>query len=166
VDDLPEGLGQFEVEELSFAVDDGYTIVPLEESVELDEQRLDRLLAPIVPAGAPVASWLLARLARVCAGSLAFEPEVVEICDGGLYVIDFVLRWGGEPVGKIQVQAGASGVALLGVLAIDPDVVIERFVAALATAPQEVAQICVRVRDPAWREDRIAQYGFDGAAFL
>jgi hypothetical protein len=164
VSDLPDGLGRFSAAELEFLVDDGYSLVRLEEGTALDEQSLGARLTP--PEGAPLDSWLLARLKRLAGGTLALSEDVVEICDGAVYVIDFVVRSGGKPIGKVQLQAGPEGAALLGVVSADPSLVIERFTAALMTAPEDVAACRVRVRDPRWREDESVEYGHDGTSYL
>jgi hypothetical protein len=160
VSELPTGLGAFASGDLEFAVDDGYTLVP-GATEELDDQAFDRRFSP----DRPIASWILARLARIAGGSLALEDETIEICEGAVYVIDFVVRRG-KPIGKIQLQAGREGAALLGVVSIDPELVIDRFAGALLEAPDDVAVCRVRVRDPSWPEDELAEYGFDGSAYL
>jgi hypothetical protein len=173
--ELPEGLGGFDAGRLSFAVDDGLTRVRLEEAREIDEQSLDRKLAP--PPGAPLASWLLARLTRLC--QAAVEPgegaparlleqreDTVEVCEGGVYVVDFVLRQDGRPAGKVQLQAGRAGAALLGVAAMDTDDPVGAFVAALQASPTDVAFCSVQVRDPDWPEGEVVTYGYDGERYL
>lgn len=164
---LPEGLGSFVSGDLAFEVDDGYSLLQLASAEEVDDQTLDRRLAAGAPPDAPLASWLLARLARLAGGTLALEEETVEICEGALYVVDFVLRKDGEPIGKVQLQAGRAGAALLGVVSqIEPAEVIERFTTALLADPHQIAACRVRVRDPSWPEEEVVDYGFDGVAYL
>ena len=170
MNELPEGLGRFSCGDLSFEVDDGYSLVPLASGAEIDEQSLDRRLSESkrVPKDAPLASWILARLARLARGSLAIDEGTVEICAGGLYVIDFVIRRSADPVGKVQLQAGVLGAALLGVVSreVDPAEVVERFIEALLVEPAQVSPCRARARDPAWPEDRVIEYGFDGSSYL
>lgn len=162
--ELPGGLGGFAAGDLSFAADDGLTRVRLEEKHEVDEQALDEKLVP--PEGAPVASWLLARLTHLSQGSLELHDETVEICEGGVYVVDFVVRWNGIPAGKIQLQAGRIGVALLGMVSPQAAHVVEAFVGAVQAEPEEVAACAVRARDPAWPEGEVCTYGYDGTRYL
>ncbi len=165
MNELPEGLGRFASGSLVFEVDDGYSLVSLEpdRALELDEQQLDRRLGSIP---GPIASWLLARLTALAGGTLALDDETVEVCEGAVYVIDFVVKQDGAPAGKVQLQAGCEGAALLGVVGLDPQLVIDRFVAALVAEPDQVAGCRVRARDPSWPEGEIAEYGFDGARYL
>ncbi len=167
--ELPEGLGAFDADDLRFVVDDGYSLVALDDAIDVDQQALAEHVSASgrVPARAPIASWILARLAHLAGGSLAIEEEIVEVCEGGLYVIDFVIRQRGAAIGKVQLQAGQGGAALLGMVSrrVSPEEVVARFISALLEAPDEVAACHVRVRDPAWPEDRVAEYGFDGETF-
>lgn len=173
--ELPEGLGGFDAGRLSFAVDDGLTRVRLKETREIDEQSLDLELAP--PPGAPLASWLLARLTRLCQEALRpgeggpgrvleQREDTVEVCEGGVYVVDFVVRQDGRPAGKIQLQAGRAGAALLGVTSIDADDPVDAFVAAVQASPTDVALCSVRVRDPDWPEGEVVAFGYDGERYL
>jgi hypothetical protein len=161
VSELPEGLGRFSAGDLEFVVDDGYSLVAGAER-ELDEQHLGARL----PVNAPLASWLLARLAHLAAGSLALEPDVIEVCEGAVYLIDFVVRKDAAAVGKVQLQAGREGAALLGALSIDPTYVVDRLVEALLANPQDVAACRARARDPAWPEHRVVEYGYDGTRYF
>ena len=160
--ELPTGLGRFDAGELTFEVDDGYTLVPLEDTVEIDEQDLAARLKI-----EPLASWMLARLAKLCGGNLALD-DTIEVCEGALYIIDFVVRKHGAPIGKVQLQAGLPGAALLGVVSSeqDPRMLVDLFVTALVKEPKELSAICVRSRDPSWPEDRVIEYGWNGEKFF
>jgi hypothetical protein len=128
--------------------------------------------------GAPLASWLLARLARLTNDSLGLAGE--EHNDGGGYVIEFVVyRVHAEPennnapfvqlllfdpgeciepdlpVASFQFQADMEGAVVLGQR--DPDFpagqILEAFAAALLAAPTELTARELAVRDPEWQLD-------------
>jgi hypothetical protein len=136
-----------------------------------------------VPAldGAPIASWILARLARLTGGRLGLAG--VEHVDGGGYVIELLgYRIDDEPpnekavfmqpflfnmdelgvrvepervVARFQFQASMEGAAVLGER--DPDCPAEELLEALAAAllavPDELMSYEVAVRDPEWKLD-------------
>jgi hypothetical protein len=156
-------LGSFSAADLDFEVDDGLTLVSMTDGFEIDEQALDDRFAGV---GAPIASWILARLLKLSGGSLDLSADQIEVCEGGVFVIDFVVRSAGHPLGKVQLQAGIIGAAMLGVVAQDARDVVDRFVARMLEAPNDVATCRVRVRDPAWPTDHIVEFGFDGARYL
>jgi hypothetical protein len=131
---------------------------------------------------APIASWYLARLARLTDGYLGLAGE--EHVDGGGYVIEFVTyllpaepedknatvvqpwlfdpdEWGvypepEKPVASFQFQAEMEGAAVIGHM--DPECpvveMMEAFAAALAAAPTELRICEVVVWDPEWKLDR------------
>jgi hypothetical protein len=132
-------------------------------------------------AGAPVASWLLARLARLTDGALGLAGE--EHTDGGGYLVEFVVylipadpaRQRGAPVQRLlfnveefgdhveperpvasfQFQANGEGAAVLGERATDcpAEGVLEALAAALLAAPAELLPRELAVRDPEWQLD-------------
>ena len=154
--------GRFLAGRFSFEVDDGLTLVALTESETINEQELDKRF----PKGVPSASWLLARLRQLAEGSLDLDENAVEVCEGGVYVIDFLVRKDGSPAGKVQVQAGLDGAGLLGVVAPDQADVVNAFIDALLDQPQSLAPCKVNVRDPSWTEGRVETFGYDGERLL
>ncbi|MEM7674784.1 MAG: hypothetical protein AAF449_02145 [Myxococcota bacterium] len=165
-------------------LDDGFTVVELEDPVELHVDEWDVLLKTELKAkgrsvelqGAPYASWALARLNALCARSFTEGP--IELVDDAVYVLDFVVHERARPVAKIQVQGGMIGVGLLGVQARALDRrLVDAFTQAMVADPQTCAVSSVRVRDPDWLEapsdycprpdkDRFNTYGWDGHRFL
>ncbi|MEQ9498547.1 MAG: hypothetical protein RIT81_16850 [Deltaproteobacteria bacterium] len=164
--------GVFDARGYTFAVDDGFTAVELDDPQDFAVEDLDERFTPHLPElnGAPVASWVFARLGALVGGEdatrrLALDPDTVEHVDDALFVIDFVVRRGEAPVAKIQLQGGTIGVALLGVTA--DAAVVEAFEAALLAAVDEVATCRVMTLDPAAGPDASVQrFGFDGARYL
>lgn len=177
--------GAFDAGPYHFAVDDGYAVLDLPEPLlELAVEDLDARLVTSghVPelGGAPLASWLLARLEALTEGrGLGFSPGLVEHVDGGVWVVDFVVTRGDAPVGKVQLQAGMIGAGVLGVVAAqeDPAAVVQALGQVVLQAPEEVRACEVRVADPEWleapedyapppEEDAVCRFGFDGEAYL
>jgi hypothetical protein len=174
-------VGTFDSGGYCFSLDDGYSVLdlaagaPLEEADQLAEDDLDRILLATgrVPdlGGAPIASWVLARLSHL-AGRAIRPAGGVEICEGAVYVVDFLVRTGdGRLAAKVQLQGGSIGVGLLGigVAGFDPRAIASAFASALIERPGAVAQCEVRVLDPAWGIDESGEpnrYGFDGTRYL
>lgn len=130
--------------------------------------------------GSPIASWLLARLARLTDGSLGLAGR--QDTDGGGYVVGFVVYraavdWRAEaaagqrflfdmaeferfvesdgPVASFQFQAGMEGAAVIGRRAADcpGEEILEAFADALLAAPAELLPRELVVRDPEWKLD-------------
>lgn len=166
--------GAFEAPPFRFAVDDGYTAVELEGGVDVVVEDLDRRLVATTPplAGAPVASWIFARLGALVGPEdavrrLALSSDTVEHVDDGVFVVDFVVTRDDEPIAKLQVQGGTIGAGALGVArseSIATDVVAA-LEAALAREPEEVAICRIRVLDPAV-DEKPREYGYDGHGYL
>jgi hypothetical protein len=167
-------LGSFSANGLTFTADDGYTEVEIDGGAELHEEELDRaiLATARVPDlnGAPLASWILARIAHLVGARLG--STAVEVCEGGVFVLDFVLSDAtGERIGKVQVQAGWIGAGVLGVVAasVRPELVVRALVSVLAAEPESVGLCEIRVVDSAEENDpgsRTHRYGFDGRRYL
>lgn len=178
-------LGAFTAGPYHFSGDDGYAEVDLGEALaevevdDFDQRLLSKDNLPNLD-GAPLASWLLARLeAIVVGGGLAMTPDVVEHVEGGVWVVDFVVTEGERAVAKLQLQAGMIGAGVLG--AIDAGVALEPVLQALQdtllSEPAQVQPIEVRIVDPDWAispEDfsptptpkSQCRFGFDGARYL
>ena len=104
-------VGVFEAEGLRFELDDGFTPVRFGEPTLLSEEPLDALdtLGP----KAQLPSWLLARLTRLF-GQPLFSPEVVEVCEDGVFVVDLLAALpDGRVLAKLQLQAGDGEAGLL-----------------------------------------------------
>jgi hypothetical protein len=133
--------------------------------------------------GAPIASWLLARLARLTDGCLGLADR--EDADGGGYVVEFVVyrvyaptyrksasvqrllfdvakpgvyvesEKPDKPVASFQFQADMEGAAVVGRRAADcpAEDVLEALAAALLAATTELMGRELEVRDPEWKPD-------------
>jgi hypothetical protein len=131
--------------------------------------------------GSPIASWLLARLARLTDDELGLAER--EDTDGGGYVVEFVMYrvsidWAEEaassgqrflfnvaefqrpveleiPIASFQFQADMEGAAVIGRRAVDclADEVLEAFAAAILAAPADLRPRELIVRDPEWKLD-------------
>ncbi len=152
---------------------------------ELEDDAFDLRLARTgkIPdlGGAPIASWLLARFARLTDDGLGLAG--VEHNDGGGYVIEFVVyriysEWEDpqatfvqpllfdvaelgvdvepeKPVASFQFQATMEGAVVLGQRAHDcpAEEVLEALAAALLAAPTELLRRQLAVKDPEWKCD-------------
>lgn len=144
----------FEAPPYRLVLDDGFAPLELGEALHqlcVDDLDTQLLASGRLPAldGAPVASWLLARLEGLSAG-LGLSSDRVEEIEDAVWVVDFVLQREGQPVGKLQLQGGMIGAGLLGVLAgaEEPSAVSQAVLQALLAAPDEVCPCEVRVCDP------------------
>lgn len=164
--------GRFAAGELTFALDDGWGVVELADPVELALEDFDAVLhaSGRVPelGGAPLASWVLARLAALAGGRLGLLEEGVELCEGAVFVVDFVVAGPAGPVGKVQVQGGAIGVGLLGVVEGSAEAVAQALRDALLGEPEVLASYAVAVAEPGadGEPGPVFRYGWDGARFL
>jgi hypothetical protein len=163
-------MSSFESGAFLFVADDGYTALELEGAEEIQDDAVDRALSERggMPdlQGAPIASWVLARLVHL--GGDVGSGEAVEVCEDALYVADFlVYAKDGRGAAKIQVQGGTIGVGILGMAAggVDRRAIVEALIDRLIQSPSDLAIAEVRVIDPAW-DGEPNRYGFDGRAFL
>src|SRR5262245_19079012 len=131
--------------------------------------------------GAPIASWLLARLARLTENQLGVGGTLAD--DGSDFVIDFVAYAipadptsskakpsqpllfdldeldvrvePDRPVASFQFQAGMEGAAVVGQRArvCSAEELLKAFAAALLAAPTELTAREIAVRDPEWKLD-------------
>lgn len=152
---------------------------------ELDDETFDLRLSrsKLLPnlGGAPVASWLLARLAKLTDNQLGIAS--VEHVDGGGYVVGFVVarvpvppsgenaRYFqqslfepgevfvadevGSPIASFELQADMEGAAILGqrTSEFDTEDILASFAAALLAAPNDLTVREIEVKDPEWKLD-------------
>jgi hypothetical protein len=150
---------------------------------ELEDSEFDLRLSNTghIPdlGGAPIASWLLARLERLVGPVVAGK----EYNDGGGYLVEFVAYEvyvepekpkgafvqpllfdtdalgihiePDKPVASFQFQADMQGAAVLGYRAVDcpGEDVLKALAAAFLAAPEDLVPCKVAVIDPEWRED-------------
>jgi hypothetical protein len=130
--------------------------------------------------GSPIASWLLARLARLTDDRLGLASR--EDTDGGGYLVEFVVYrvnvdWEEEvatgqrflfnmaeferpiepenPIASFQFQADMEGAAVIGRRAAGcpAEEVLEAFATAIIAAPADLLPRELVVRDPEWKLD-------------
>lgn len=174
----------FEVPPFRFTLDDGFACLDLGEALceisveDLQEQLQDTGRLPDL-AGAPLASWLLARLQFLSADAPLVPSDAVEDIEDGVWVVDFVVGQGGLPIAKVQLQAGMAGAGLLGVAGNSEQagLLVQSLIQRLLEAPSAVAECQIRIHDPLWRvdpgayaphpgDDAVVHYGFDGEVYL
>jgi hypothetical protein len=124
-------------------------------SERLDDEAFDGRLVKTgrVPElhGAPVASWLLARLARITDGG--FPSSGKERNDGGGWCVDFVVYTeDGRPVATFQLQGDMRGAAVLGDRAAEcpAEEVLQALVDRLVDAPDDLIESRLTVVDREW----------------
>jgi hypothetical protein len=105
--------------------------------------------------GAPVASWLLARLGKVTDEGIPCLFGA-ESNDGGGYVVEFLAYDESDtPVAGFQLQGDSVGAAVLGdcVPNCSPEEVLHALAAALLAAPDDLVACRLAVIDLEWEED-------------
>jgi hypothetical protein len=148
----------------------------------LDDDAFDLRLTPSgrVPdlGGAPLASWLLARLARLTDDG--FPSNGKEHNDGGGWCVEFVVYGADErPLAAFQFQGDMQGAAVVGDRApdCDPEAVLGTLAEALLEHPGDLLRCRLRVVDPEWKHDPGCYeprpvpgdrnvYGWDGQRYL
>lgn len=130
--------------------------------------------------GAPVASWILARLAKLTSGKVGFALDDKQRNDGGGFAIEFlVLDKDERRIAEFQLQGDTMGAAILGrrTEECSSGDIIHAVISALLASPADLMSCRLAVTDPEWWEDpemyapkpkRGAKnwYGWDGVKFL
>jgi hypothetical protein len=114
---------------------------------------------------APIASWIVARLAFLTGGGLGFQELEGQSVDGGSCCLEpSVFTRERRHVGSLQIQAD-SEIAVFGTFdgSVSPASVLDELAAKLLAEPAAVKVIAVRVRDSEGGSSR--SYGFDGKRF-
>ena len=129
--------------------------------------------------GAPLASWLLSRLAHLTDDGVPSSGR--ERNDGGGWTIPFVVRdaTNDRPVASFQLQGSMGGLDVVGDRAADcsSEQLLNALIAAVLDRPTDLMPCRLTVVDPEWRHDpdgyvpRPApggrnRYGWDGSRFL
>lgn len=128
--------------------------------------------------GAPIASWLLARFARLT--NDGFPSSGKEHNDGGGWCLEFVVYGPDErPLSAFQFQCDMQGASIVGDRApdCDPEAMLGALADALLEHPSDLLPCRLRVVDPEWRHDPECyeprpvpgdrnRYGWDGERFL
>lgn len=160
--------GAFRTPTYWFLVDEATTTSSIADGAEICVEEIDAVMISSgrVPPlhGAPVASWVLARLAALVRnGSL---PTAGQDNDGGAFVLELMaFQHDRSLVAEIQLQGGTEGVSLFGscISAEDPAKIEGELVDALLAEPSELRSVSLSVRDPDDGSRR--RYGFDGTRF-
>lgn len=101
--------------------------------------------------GAPIASWVLARLRRLIPGLPASSDEEN---DGGGFCFNFDVQKDRELVASIQLQGDTISPIVLGHGSADVgDSLKAAFVSALLKTPNDLEECCYRIIDLEWQED-------------
>lgn len=172
--------GNFVSRAYRFQIENDSDLIGLRESLLCEELDLQLQATNKLPDlnGAPVASWLLARLLALTDNG--FEDQVRERNDGGGFVLEFVVyNDADDPVASFQLQGNTEGIAILGERSGDHsnDAIVHAFVSATVDAPVDLQQCRHLIKDPEWRHEPDAfsptpvkgstnRYGWDGTRFL
>lgn len=172
--------GTFVWDEYRFQIENGSELIGLRESLVCEDLDLKMQATNKLPAlnGAPVASWVLARLLAMTDNG--FEDEVRERNDGGGFVLEFVVYKDTDtPVASFQLQGNTEGIAMLGERSGNHpnDQIVHAFVSAVVESPMDLKECRHLIKDPEWQHEpgtfsptpvkgSTNQYGWDGSKFL
>ncbi|HEY7314880.1 MAG TPA: hypothetical protein VH643_36375 [Gemmataceae bacterium] len=155
----------FATESYWFLLDDAVADIRWEDGPGIEDD-FDKRLAESgrLPelAGAPVASWVAARLARLTSGLPGRTTD--QQVDGGVFHLDFlVFDRDRTQLGSVQIQADWMGVAIC---CVGPNAgqVLTELTACLLAEPEEVARCRLEVWDPG--TGRRHAYGYEGGEYL
>lgn len=126
--------------------------------------------------GAPLASWLIARLRAI---EESLPVELNEQNDGGGYAFEMAVAVQNRIVASFQLQGDMDGIAVLG-RAIDDetaDEILNELVLLLVGAPLDVAECRYTIVDPDWKfdpdcfvptptDDSRNEYGYQNGQYL
>jgi hypothetical protein len=116
--------------------------------------------------GAPLGSWVIARLAHLTNGRVGpIDGETLYV-DGGDFCLDLlVYDETMSPIATLQIQGGDS-IAIFGECHGDVNhaAVLDEFAAALVADPKVVRPFRININDPEDRSSR--RYGYDGGRYL
>jgi hypothetical protein len=165
-------------EDIGFLCEERYHDVDLPGAVTTKRERVDQelLAAGVLPdlSGAPVASWLLARVARLAGKRFPYSYGQVVGSDGADYWLRFYcLSRSSNPLGVLSCFGKQAGV----VLAVrhppgsEPNILLDSFIRALLAAPSDVSRCRVIVQYTEMTDPEIAfhiprVYGWDGRRYL
>lgn len=175
--------GSFQSHGLRFQVIDEYYAISglTKERVENDLDKIFSRNERLPNLGkAPVASWVLARLARLTQGKLGSCLDPKQRNDGGGYAVSFLVYNSDQlPIAELELQGDSMGAFVLGRCSecISSEETVNALVSALIADAQDLTPCRISVIDPEWREDpegytpkpkRGARnwYGWDGLRFL
>lgn len=103
-----------------FELDDGYTSVGFQSRVEVAVEDFAQQLVAELSENYPLTlselpSWVICRLAKLTQKPEQYFPEEKQYCEEGLFIVDLlVAQSDGRVLAKLQLQAGAPGVGILG----------------------------------------------------
>jgi hypothetical protein len=125
-------------------------------------------------AGAPVASWLLARVSSMTRGNMPFSFDQVQGSDGNDLYLGFTCHEGdGKVVGSVAFLASSDHISLHAnaVPPAPPERLRDAIIKAVFSSPLKVARSRVTVTwtdgtDDAARNSIPRAYGFDGEHYL
>lgn len=124
--------------------------------------------------GAPIASWYLARLARLCGKRFPYSYGKVIGSDGADYWLRLhCLKRSATPIGIIQCLGKQTGISLCFQHAelLEADSVLDKFIRALLEAPQDVSRCKVIVQYTEMCDPNVAfhiprVYGWNGLRYF
>lgn len=164
--------------DVGFLCEERYHDIDLPGAVTTTRERLEQelLASGVLPemSGAPVASWLLARVARLAGKRFPYSYGQVIGSDGADYWLRFYcLKRSGSPIGVLSCFGKQAGVVLSVRHPPDsePKVLMDSFIRALLAAPGEVSRCRVIVQYIDMTDPEIAfhipkVYGWDGQRYL
>ena len=176
--DLRAVEGAFRSQGLTFVCEGSYHDVDLPGSVHYECRTAQGLLlaSGALPdlSGAPVASWLLARIARLGGKRFPYSYGEVAGSDAATYWVRyFVVSGAGKPVAILSVSANARDIrlSLAHTGEVSAEETCDAFVAGLLEKPTDIApcrvvSVYTELTDPDCRFAIPRVYGWDGKRFL
>ncbi len=174
--------GEFTSGRFSFRAEGADSDLGLDEALDGDDFGLYLSKFGAVPdlAGAPVASWLLARIGRMTDDAPGVPLYGREWVDGGGWMTEFVVYIEpDQPVGAFQLQADVESAAVIGdrTANVQADEILDALASAIMSEPLGLARCELTVIDPEWKHDPAMydprpvrgtrnHYGWDGDHFL
>lgn len=176
--DLNTVEGAFRSKGFRFVCEGAYHDVELPGSTRYQCRTAQELLvaAGTLPdlSGAPVASWLLARIARLAGKRFPYSyGEVAGSDAAGYWVRYFVISQKDKPVGILSVSGTAQDIKLSLAHTADtvPEEICDAFLAGLLLEPSDITRcrvvsVYTELTDPDCRFVIPRVYGWDGKRFL
>jgi hypothetical protein len=166
------------VGDVGFVCEERYHDVDLPGARSVQRENVDQVLLAggVLPdlRGAPAASWLLARVARLAGKRFPYSYGEVVGSDGADYWLRFYcVDCSGKPLGTLSCFGKTAGIVMVAqsLSAADPDVLLDSFIRALLAAPKEVSKCRIIVQYSEMTDPEIAfhiprVYGWDGRRYL
>jgi hypothetical protein len=164
--------------DVGFVCEQRYHDVALPGATTTHRENVDRALlaSGVLPdlGGAPTASWLLARVARLAGRRFPYSYGEVVGSDGADYWLRFYcMARSGKPLGTLSCFGKTAGIAMVAqsLSGVEADLLFDSFIRSLLSAPAEVSQCRIIVQYSEMTDPEVAfhiprVYGWDSGRYL